>query len=596
MPRALAALAAVLLLPASASADITGSSIQSPTGPVAAFTDGDPAAVLTASVTGDSPGDTVDVYAGCGPNAYHADGPGDAGYPVEPAGVVHVPLEDIDYIYCPLQVVPHGESAPHDATAFVPRVLGMFGFFPESGGFFQSISGPAGYSSALGAGDCAIGDSFTVRPDYGWIQLLGCSGLLGSDPADSAHPLLQVGGVDAFLPGMHPGTPAPQITDLTHQTDPATGVTEVSDREAVSFCSGVTCTPAPVRLEHRFRADHGGVLATITDVWRNDGAQPAELTLGYAFTLTNARSQIELGGVFGDVTTQVLPTPSGPGSYRVLADRDQAGDGDVDGARGTLFFSSRPTKVETVAGAGRHLVVRYARTIPPGGSLRLTYGAATAITQAAADTAVAGALSALKPTVAITAPAAGATIASPTATVSGTAADDGGTPAVKVNGIDAAVNAAGVWSAQVTLAAGVNTITATATDVDGNTATATRSVTQRTPPAVLVPPPSISNVRVKQRRNRVLVVRADLPSAGAFRARLIARVRRPGGGKRKLVLAKATTAVAGSGPATLRLKPTKKAKRLLRQRPVRAKLKLAFTNTAGTAKATRTVRVKRLRR
>jgi len=61
------------------------------------------------------------------------------------------------------------------------------------------------------------------------------------------------------------------------------------------------------------------------------------------------------------------------------------------------------------------------------------------------------------------------------------------------------------------------------------------------------------------------------------------------------VLARASTVVTAAGRATLRLKPTRKAKRLLRKHAVTAKLKLAFTNTTGTARATRTVRLKRLR-
>lgn len=62
-----------------------------------------------------------------------------------------------------------------------------------------------------------------------------------------------------------------------------------------------------------------------------------------------------------------------------------------------------------------------------------------------------------------------------------------------------------------------------------------------------------------------------------------------------LLPARASKDVTAAGRATLRLKPNRKARRLLRKHAVKAKLKLAFTNTTDTARATRTVRLKRLR-
>jgi hypothetical protein len=82
------------------------------------------------------------------------------------------------------------------------------------------------------------------------------------------------------------------------------------------------------------------------------------------------------------------------------------------------------------------------------------------------------------PTIAITAPADESAVDQANVTVTGTASDPGGTVAsVTVNGTAASLEADGTWSAALTLAQGANAITAVATDLAGNTATATLTIT-----------------------------------------------------------------------------------------------------------------------
>ena len=73
--------------------------------------------------------------------------------------------------------------------------------------------------------------------------------------------------------------------------------------------------------------------------------------------------------------------------------------------------------------------------------------------------------------------------------MSGSASDTGALASVSVNGVPATLEGGGAWSATVPLAAGANTLTATATDQAGLTKSAAVGVDllrrRRTPPAAL---------------------------------------------------------------------------------------------------------------
>ena len=81
------------------------------------------------------------------------------------------------------------------------------------------------------------------------------------------------------------------------------------------------------------------------------------------------------------------------------------------------------------------------------------------------------------PTITITAPASGATLAAGTVQVSGTVTGSTDT-GVSVNGVRAYINNGHFLTKPFTLQSGSNTLTATATSIDGLTATATESVSQ----------------------------------------------------------------------------------------------------------------------
>jgi hypothetical protein len=145
----------------------------------------------------------------------------------------------------------------------------------------------------------------------------------------------------------------------------------------------------------------------------------------------------------------------------------------------------------------------------------------------------------------------------------------------------------------VPLAIGGNAITATATDADGNTATASRSVTRAQPPS---PPPSsfkatLKNVKVKQGKDGTVTVTVAVNAAGKLSGSLSRKA-----GRKTKVFARGKKSAARAGTVRLKLKPSKATRKLLRKRSLKSTLKLSFTAQGSTAKTTKKVKLKRLKR
>jgi hypothetical protein len=468
--------------------------------------------------------------------------------------------------------------------------------------WYQITSGPKGYADAGSLGTCAVYSTYTIRSDYDYRQLFDCSGLFTDDPTDPSHSSVRVGGVDAYLPGTSKPIAAGggAITNLAHSASGTTGEAQVSGTEGVVTCTDGGCTagaPAGVHVDHSFHTDHGQQLATLVDVWHNEGGAPVDLDLRYAFRVVSG-SEVEGPSGFVAVSDGTLPAPTGPGFLRARRD-SSIPDGDPDGARGAIVYSAAPaavsllSDVESDAGLQPAVVLRFTRSVAPGGSFRLTYGLATTIAQTDADAAANDLLAATKPAVGITGPADGSTTTAQTAAVTGTSSDDSGPPAVNVNGVAATVAGDGTWTATVPLAIGANAITATATDADGNTATASRSVTRAQPPS---PPPSsfkatLKNVKVKQGKDGTVTVTVAVNAAGKLSGSLSRKA-----GRKTKVFARGKKSAARAGTVRLKLKPSKATRKLLRKRSLKSTLKLSFTAQGSTAKTTKKVKLKRLKR
>jgi hypothetical protein len=129
----------------------------------------------------------------------------------------------------------------------------------------------------------------------------------------------------------------------------------------------------------------------------------------------------------------------------------------------------------------------YDRTIPAGGDQSFRFSYSMGFSLAAVHALATDAENGTRPTLAITAPTDGSSSAVPTVTVGGTAADTAGTPSLLVAGQATNVAPDGTWSRQVTLSPGANTVTAVATDADGNSTSRSVNVTYLAPAANSAP-------------------------------------------------------------------------------------------------------------
>ena len=119
-------------------------------------------------------------------------------------------------------------------------------------------------------------------------------------------------------------------------------------------------------------SDHGGRLVTLADVWHNDRADPVTLDVGYEFSIEGTHGQIQLPGDadFQRAHGRAARHACARTRVRSRTARFPQADGTDAGARGTVAWSTAPDSV-TGAGGPYGVVLRYHRTIPAGGSLRI---------------------------------------------------------------------------------------------------------------------------------------------------------------------------------------------------------------------------------
>ena len=179
---------------------------------------------------------------------------------------------------------------------------------------------------------------------------------------------------------------------------------------------------------------------------------------------------------------QAIPGPShpGPGSFFVRGSISVPDGGEGAGV-GSVTFSNAPSG-ETIIGATNAndeyswVDLHYVRTVPATGALYLgfSYGNSFRMSDVQADARAAEPT--FVPSVAISKPKGGSKAKSASVSVSGIARDAYGLSGVRVNGTKAKLGAKGVWTANVKLHLGSNTLTAVATNIFGNTASASRKV------------------------------------------------------------------------------------------------------------------------
>ena len=94
-----------------------------------------------------------------------------------------------------------------------------------------------------------------------------------------------------------------------------------------------------------------------------------------------------------------------------------------------------------------------------------------------------------------------------------------------------------------------------------------------------------------QAKNGTVTVTATVNEAGVLSAKLSGKL-----GTKTKTLAHAKKTAKAAGKVTLKLKPSKAARKQLLERALKAKLALTFTANGKSAKASKTVKLKKLRR
>lgn len=453
---------------------------------------------------------------------------------------------------CVLRAVPpSAQSQPSDLTPFKgvrvyptvfsdARVTALDS--PNAGTLydvFDRVVSPGRTSTlALGSlGGCGLYFARPLDPaadpSAGRSDVFNCAGWtdLTADGTPQSRSDIQVDGRNAFTGGMlqsSGGTMSavPGMPGLSVQRayDAASGALKLDETGAVVRCAtelspfppansdaakSCSLVSAGVRYARTSQTSDDGRVVTVTDRWSStDGAQHA-LDLLLEMDMSNATYGWEvpwLGAGFRAYpgTASISAAPSAPGSIFVRSDTTK--DDGFDAPVGAITFSSAPDGIEFYDDGNpvsRFGQLHYVRTVPASGELRLqhSYSIGTSLSDVRAlagriEDQLAG------PVVAITSPKPNSTSRTSRITVTGTASDNVGVTALKLNGAGLALGPGGVWSRPVRLARGPNTLTVEATDAQQNRTQASVTVSYRQAGSCIVPKVvGLTRTRARKRLN-----------------------------------------------------------------------------------------------
>lgn len=384
--------------------------------------------------------------------------------------------------------------------------------------FAPQLEGGFDYDSL---GGCLISDSYLYDPvTFASVTLDYCNAWFwnGNGPGEEGGPAatrseLEVDGASAYVAGNIAylngikGTELPGFPSLSYNysVDPVTGNLILEETDGIVKCApGATVYPptstsctswASTGVEAHMRVTQGeaGRVAKATLWFSSLDGQAHRLDLLEDEEFYHPERDGELDFPWAGeglkkytIVGQQLPAaPAAPASFFVKGSA-AAADGSHKSGEGAVTFSSAPegeTIVAPTTSKSQYswVELHYVRTVPAGGSVALGFTYSDAFLMSEVEGLAATAQAAYTPSVAIASPASGSTTAAATATVTGTASDVSGISSVVVDGQAVTVAANGGWSASVPLTAGANTITATATNIFGDTASAHTTVTYAPP-------------------------------------------------------------------------------------------------------------------
>lgn len=525
--------------------------------------------------------------------------------------------------------------------------------------YFAGVGQRQGYMDLFSFGGCGVDWSFlfdplTLEPS---AALFYCNGWTwaknGCDTATATctaatQSEIRVDGNNAYAP---PAAEQLYEVDATHSSklltgfpaltftrtiDPLNGNVHVDETSPLVKCSpngtafhlmnndaawNTDCTSftgTDISVNRTVDVDQDGRRTRFVDIWSNTGSASHDVEALYDEEFSGdagtnpspafAYSWIDSNAFTAPDLDQTIQGPGDSSPVTVFVDGNAGSADSFTFPQGAVTVSPAPTSIRwyTKAGSRYYGLFRFAATIPPGGTAKVTRtyvdgtdkGAIAA--QAAAERDRFG-----SPVIAITSPANGSSTDNPAATVTGTASDPGaGAPAVKVNGESVTVAGDGTWSKQLTLSRGENTITAVATDAAGNSSSASAKVTftpKAAPPVPDKVAPALAIVIAKTKLKSLLAkglpVTVSCSEACKFVLSLIVDSKTA----KKLHLSRVATVGRASGTLTTAgkkkvvVKLTKKAKkRIAKAKKIVITVKTTATDAAGNrASKSKKVTIKR---
>ena len=460
---------------------------------------------------------------------------------------VSVSLLEFGARVCQVRAVPTGTShknlgpgeSSEEAAAFQGPIVypSKFTTTPSGGplnalsAYFAGAVVPTASMFFEPAGDYAVeGDLFSASAHTSEYGLYGDGALKSASYSEEKtleHSEIVIDGTPAYTVAALAtieGTPITGVPKMTvsRTFDPTTHQFTVQEEDPIFTCapepdvypatttSCKSATSAGVTLVRSLHGTNEDHLAWVTDVLRSTDGHAHSALLRYYEEFSKAGTgAYELPGQASFAPTEKAGETRSLGSgrgfllYKSDAATPEAGDGVHPFA--AIAWDAAPsspalvlTKSEPGTGNQATIELPYSLAVPAGGSSQVLRSAyAQGFTQAEVTSLAESAVASYAPTVAITAPANGAVVSTPAVTVTGTAADGVAVSSVNVNGTAATLAPNGTWSASVPLKPGPNTLTATATDQSGITASASVGVTYN-PPA---PPPAKAFVSSLSGRN-----------------------------------------------------------------------------------------------
>ena len=550
--------------------------------------------------------------------------------------------------FCTLRAVPANDLTiypPDGANTFAGARIGVgrVGVSAISSGVNQGLVHDYAIAQGQAEGQTDLRSVGSCGLDYGFIfdpltlaqsdALFYCNGWLSTGDGCASESAtckgrnrseLIVDGANAYTPsaaqelytdGVHKSNLLAGFPVLTfsRSIDPVNGDISITETDEVARCSPnatafhelpndpgwqTDCTSfaaTGVKLDRTIHVDRKGRRTTITDVWSSTDGAAHQLELRYDEDFNGANPPVPtnqyswIGPAYSSPGFgETIPGPPTETPNTMMVDGNGSVADVFQSPQGAVTYSDSPADVYWYYddGAGTSAQFRFVRSVPAGGSVTIARSYIAGATKDEVSAQLPEELARLgRPKVAITGPATSVDTSAVLAT--GTAVDPGGgVTGLTVNGEAVSVGGDGSWTKALTLNEGKNTITATASDANGNTGAATRVIT-------FTPPPAAGPVPVPAAADRTApVVRLTIAKtrlAALLRKGLPVRVRCFEACRFNLTLAsgsktvgKASGRMTAAGTKKVVIKLFKQAKkRLKRAKRARLTVRAIVRDTAG---------------